>query len=169
MKPLTGRVSLVLPEDDFDVDQLVGVANIKVYEPERLAALVQDWCGADFVRRHRPGDFIVGGRNFGYGHPHPQAMIAMRHLGVAAVVAESLAPAYQVSEIHRGMLQLACPGILAAVRMGDTLTIDAVQGDVLHHETGRRIACEPLTAGQRAILATGGLFQWLRPTSGAAA
>ena len=39
MKNLKGRVAFVFTEDDFDVDQIVGVKNIKLRDPAELAAV----------------------------------------------------------------------------------------------------------------------------------
>ena len=57
---------------------------------------------------------LIGGRNFGYGHPHNQPMQSMRAFGVAGVVAESFAPLFARSETFNGFPLLSCPGIAAA-------------------------------------------------------
>jgi len=63
---------------------------------------------ADLVQ---PGDIIVGGENFGYGHPHFAPMIGLRRLGISAVAANSFATGYWREEIAEGFPQIACPGI----------------------------------------------------------
>ena len=89
LKNLQGRVAWVFEEDDYDIDLIVGVSNIKITDLNELAALVMADRAPGFAATVQPGDLLVGGRNFGYGHPHYPAMRAMRHLGIAGVVAES--------------------------------------------------------------------------------
>ena len=45
----------------------------------------------EFPKQVRPGDIVVAGRNFGAGSSREQAPAALKHLGVAALIAESFA------------------------------------------------------------------------------
>ncbi len=89
---LRGRVAFIFDEIDFDVDQIVGVKNIKITDIDELAAAAMQSYDPDFRSQVRPGDILVGNVNFGYGHPHYPPMRAMRHLGIAGVIAESFSP-----------------------------------------------------------------------------
>lgn len=87
LKNLHGRVAWIFPEKDFDVDDIVGVANIKLKDPVKLAEVAMSDFDPGFAAQVRPGDLLIGGENFGYGHPHYPPMIAMRQLGLSGVVA----------------------------------------------------------------------------------
>ena len=108
---LRGRVAFVFAEADFDVDQIVGVENIRLTDPDALAACAMRRFDPGFAEQVRPGDVVVGAENFGYGHPHFAPMIGLRRLGVRAVIAESFATGYWREEIAEGFPQIACPGI----------------------------------------------------------
>ena len=82
---LRGRVAWIFPEQDFDVDQIVGVKNIKIKDVDELARVAMTSWDPEFASAVRPGDLLVGNHNFGYGHPHYPPMIAMRKLGIAGV------------------------------------------------------------------------------------
>jgi 3-isopropylmalate/(R)-2-methylmalate dehydratase small subunit len=86
---LRGRVAWVFDEDDYDIDLIIGVRNIKITDLDELAKLAMSDRAPGFAATVQRGDLLVGGRNFGYGHPHYPAMRAMRHLGIAGVIAES--------------------------------------------------------------------------------
>lgn len=88
---ITGKVAWIFG-DDFDIDLVVGVSNIKSYDPDHLRSVCMTAYDPGFVDRVNQGDIIVGGRNFGYGHPHYPPMIALRNAGIAAIVAESFSP-----------------------------------------------------------------------------
>lgn len=162
LKNLRGRVALMLTEDDFDVDQVCGIANLKVQDAAQLAAFAVKWCGPEFEARVQPGDLIVGGRNFGYGHPHYPCMIAMRHLGISGVIGDSFAPGYWLGEISRGFPQVSCPGILEAVNLWDDVEVDWQRGLVINHTQGKTLEFEPLSESDLQTLEAGGLVKNLK-------
>lgn len=159
---IDGRVAWIFDEDDFDVDQIVGVRNIKLTDVEELAALAMQDLEPGFQSRMQRGDVLVGGRNFGYGHPHYPPLTAMRHLGITALIAESFAPAFWRGEISMGFPLVACPGILAAVSRWDRLAVDWDAGVVENRTTGARLPFLPLGAADRATLEQGGLIGYLK-------
>ncbi|WP_329089555.1 3-isopropylmalate dehydratase [Actinomadura citrea] len=120
---LRGRVAWVFG-DDFDVDLIVGVENIKYYDPDKLRAVCMRSFDPEFVDRVRPGDMVVGGRNFGYGHPHYPPLVALRNAGISAVVAESFSPGFWRGETYNGIPLVTVPGIVAAVRRFDAVEVD---------------------------------------------
>jgi 3-isopropylmalate/(R)-2-methylmalate dehydratase small subunit len=161
MKNLKGRVAFVFTEDDFDVDQIVGVKNIKLRDPAELAAVAMQAYDPAFAQQMRPGDLLVGAQNFGYGHPHYPPMIGMRHLGVAGVIAESFSPGYWRGEIAMGFPQVACPGILGLVRRWDEIEVDWARLRVVNHTQGRELPFEPLAEADREMLEAGGIVGYL--------
>lgn len=162
LPPLRGRVAFVFDEPDFDVDQIVGVKNIKIQDVAELARLAMQAYDPDFAQKVRPGDLLIGGENFGYGHPHYPPMRAMRHLGIAGVVAESFSPGYWRGEISMGFPQAACPGVLRAVSRWDEIEVDYAESLLRNLTRGTVLPIEPLAAGDAAMLAHGGLLPYLK-------
>lgn len=119
---IEGRVAWIFG-DDFDIDLVIGVENIKTYDPDELRAVTMAAYDPTFVDRVRPGDVIVGGRNFGYGHPHYPPMVALRNLGITAVLAESFSPGFWRGETYNGMPLLTVRGISTSVDVGDPVTV----------------------------------------------
>ena len=74
--------------DDVDTDAMAPgtymKAGIDVLAQHCLASL-----RPEFPASVRPGDLVVAGSNFGMGSSREQAPQALRHLGVAAVIAPS--------------------------------------------------------------------------------
>lgn len=166
LQNLKGRVAFIFEEDDFDVDQIVGVKNIKIQDLDELAALAMQSYDPDFASLVRPGDVIVGGDNFGYGHPHYPPMKALRHLGIAGVIAESFSPGYWRGEISMGFPQCSCPGIRDLVTRWDRIEVDWDACMVRNLTQGREIAFEPLALADRKMLETGGLIPYLQQSTG---
>ena len=162
LENLHGRIAYIFEEDDFDVDQIVGVKNIKIQDLDELAGLAMASYDPDFATQVQPGDVIVGGHNFGFGHPHYPPMKALRHLGVAGVIAESFSPGYWRGEISMGFPQVSCPGIRAFVERWDTVEVDWEAGVIRNLDKGTEIVFEPLAHADRAMLEAGGLLGYLK-------
>lgn len=162
---LRGRAAWIFGERDFDVDQIVGVKNIKITEIEELAAVAMKSFDPDFAKAVKPGDLLVGGVNFGYGHPHYPPLRAMRHLGIRALLAESFSPGFWRGEISMGFPLLGVPGIVKETQRWDELSVDWVESTVLNHRTGRKLAFEPLARADRQMLEFGGLLGYLKSRS----
>lgn len=166
---LHGRAAWVFAESDFDVDQIVGVKNIKITDVDELAAVAMQSFDPGFAKAVKPGDLLVGGVNFGYGHPHYPPLRAMRHLGIKALLAESFSPGFWRGEISMGFPLIAVPGIVAATERWDELSIDWESSTVLNHRSGRRLPFEPLASADRQMLEHGGLLGYLQARRAAAA
>lgn len=163
---LRGRVAWIFTDENFDIDQIVGVKNIKITDIKELASLAMTAFEADFAAKVRPGDLVVGAGNYGYGHPHYPPLRALMHLGVRGIVAESFSPGFWRGEISMGTPLVACPGILAAVARWDEIEVDWQAGCVRNHTQGTSLPFEPLSLGDQAMLATGGLVPYLKSQIG---
>jgi 3-isopropylmalate/(R)-2-methylmalate dehydratase small subunit len=161
LKNLRGRVAWIFEDEDFDVDQIVGVKNIKIKDAAELARLAMHAEDPDFATSVKPGDLLIGNHNFGYGHPHYPPMIGMRHLGIGGVLAESFSPGYWRGEIAMGFAQVACPGVLSAVSRWDGIEVDWAANEFRNHTTGTTLPIEPLSDGDRLMLEAGGLVGYL--------
>lgn len=155
---LVGRAWVFGDQVDTDVmfpgDALrlpVAEASTRLFEPIRPG-----W--ADLVV---PGDVVVGGRSFGIGSARPVAAL-LRHLGVAAVLAETMSSLFQRNCVNAGLPALAVPGIAAACAEGDELHLDLVEGVVTIGRTGGRLRFPPLPAPVAALVEAGGVRAMLR-------
>lgn len=153
---IDGRVAWVFDEDDFDIDLIIGVENIRIQDVEALCDIAMADYDPGFRAGVARGDLLVGGENFGFGHPHSPPMRAMRHMGIAGVVAESFAPTYYRGEMAMGFPQIICPGIRAAVRRGDRLQVDWDRARLTNLRTGAVLPIQPPSRAEAAMLAAGG-------------
>lgn len=152
--------------DDFDIDLVIGVTNIKYYDPDKLRSVLMQAYDPAFVDEVRSGDVIVGGRNFGYGHPHYPAMIAMRNAGIVAVVAESYAPGFWRGELYQGMPLVTVPGISEAVERWDDVAVDWKSATVRVGRTGEVLRGTPPSAHAVDVIEAGGGLNLLRAQYG---
>jgi 3-isopropylmalate/(R)-2-methylmalate dehydratase small subunit len=114
-----------------------------------------------FASGVRPGDIIVGGRNFGVGSAREQAAMALTHLGVGAVLAVSFGRIF-----YRNALNFGLPALSFAeagtVLSGDLLRVDPVAGRVENTRSGTVHAVPAIPAHLMAMVEAGGLMPWLK-------
>ncbi len=108
-----------------------------------------------FPHKVLPGDLLVAGQGFGYtaacldGHPgdphiNAYAAVALRELGVAAVVCESAVATFERNCIELGLPIVECHGITRIAAEGDELRVDFSEGSVLNTRTGAVRRFRPL-------------------------
>jgi 3-isopropylmalate/(R)-2-methylmalate dehydratase small subunit len=113
-----------------------------------------------FSRNLKSGDAVVGGRNFGAGSSREQAPEALKHLGVAVLIAESFAGLFYRNAINLGLPAIACAQA-KRIRQGDLLKVDFEEGWILNLTTEEKLACEPIPAFLMSIIRDGGLLAHL--------
>jgi 3-isopropylmalate/(R)-2-methylmalate dehydratase small subunit len=157
MQQSTGRVWKL--GADIDTDALAPGRWMKLALPE-LAAHCLEAVRPEFAREVRAGDVIAAGPNFGIGSSREQAAAALKHLGIAAVLAPSFAGIFYRNAINLGLPVLTCRD---AERLadGERIALDLRQGIVTRAD-GSTLACEPLPPFLWDIVAAGGLLPSLK-------
>ena len=151
--------------DEVNTDVILPGRYLTLRTPEELGRHCLEGLDPGFVDRVAPGDIIAAGRNFGCGSSREHAVIALKAVGVGAVVVESAARIFFRNAVNLGLPVLVCPeaarGLAANVPARidlDRMTIS--QGDALWQ-------VDPLGAEVRAILTAGGLVPRVRQALGA--
>jgi 3-isopropylmalate/(R)-2-methylmalate dehydratase small subunit len=155
---MSGRIFLF--GDDIDTDQLAPGQYMKG-GLEELAKHCLEGVRPEFAREIRPGDIVVAGKNFGMGSSREQAAEALKHLGVAGVVAQSFAGIFYRNAINLGLPVLVAAD-LCAVADGERAELDLEASELRLASTGRAIMLEPLPDNLKRMLADGGLVPHLK-------
>lgn len=145
--------------EDVDTDAMAPGSHMKA-GIEVIAAHCLESLRPEFAAGVRPGDVLVAGRNFGTGSSREQAPQALRHLGLAAVVAVSFAGLFHRNALNLGLPVLVCPG---AREIADGAIVEVDPGRGLVRVEGRRepIACEAIPPFLLAMVRDGGLLPHL--------
>jgi 3-isopropylmalate/(R)-2-methylmalate dehydratase small subunit len=145
--------------DDLDTDAMAPGRYMK-FGIDEIARHCLESVDPAFARGVRPGDVVVGGRNFGLGSSREQAAEALKHLGVAAVIAPSFAGIFYRNALNLGLAALTCSDALR-IRSGDEIALDPEAGRIENHTTGETLACDPLPAHLLQMVRDGGLVPHL--------
>jgi 3-isopropylmalate/(R)-2-methylmalate dehydratase small subunit len=106
------------------------------------------------------GDIVVAGRNFGVGSSRPVAQL-LRHLGVAALVADEFNSLFMRNSINFGLPALTIPGVSGAVADQECVRLNVREATIKTFDGGRELTGTPLPEFVLEILARGGLLPML--------
>ena len=148
--------------DDVNTDLIVPGKYLELVDPYEMAKHAMEGIDPDFPGKVSEGDVVVGGSNFGCGSSREHAAIALKYVGVGAVVAESFARIFYRNAINLGLPALECPGISEAVSEGDSLEVDLTGGKVVNATTGKELEFVPLPGFMVEVLDEGGLVTYIR-------
>ncbi|MCY4427949.1 MAG: hypothetical protein OXC05_13105 [Halieaceae bacterium] len=109
----------------------------------------------------QPGDILVAGHNFGIGSARPIGN-PLLHLGVTAVLADSMSAIFQRSCLNSGLFAMPVHEVAELCEEGDSLDIDIDRGIVVNTQNDREASFIPLPEQVRAILDAGGVLPMLR-------
>ncbi len=127
--------------------------------PELAKHVLED-ARKEFAPNAKPGDFVVGGRNFGKGSSREHAPLVIKIAGARAVLAKSFARIF-----YRNCINVGLPAVVvntAAIADGDELDIDLEWGVVTDRTTGMELTFPPMPPVMARILVEGGLAEYIK-------
>lgn len=148
--------------NDLNTDEIIPARYLNTIDPATLAAHCMEDADPEFVKRARPGDLIVAGRNFGCGSSREHAPIAIKAAGIAGVVAESFARIFFRNAINMGLPIITCPEAVRDAHPGDEMEIDLAGGALTNRSTGHAFTFPPFTREIQEIIAAGGLMAFVK-------
>jgi len=146
-----------------DVDTDVITPGQYVISPmEELKKHVLEAINPEFPKRVQPGDFIVAGSNFGCGSSRETAPIALKALGLGAIVAESFARIFFRNAIAIGLPVMTCPQISELFADGDEIELDIDNSRVTNLTKKKTFNAQPLPKEMKDVLSKGGILPLLK-------
>lgn len=128
---------------------------------EEAAPYAMSGVDPEFSQKVKPGDILVGGKNFGSGSSRELAPLSLRYLGIGAIVAEFFARIFYRNAINLGLPVVECREISKA-HDGDLLSINFVEG-IIHNKTrNETYECSTLPPHILALIREGGLIANLK-------
>lgn len=127
--------------------------------PELAKHVLED-ADPEFASKMSPGDFVVGGANFGLGSSREHAPTIIKMAGVSAVMAKSFARIFFRNAINVGLPVLICD--TDKISAGDELEVDLKAGTIRDITNGAKMDFKPLPPSMIKILNDGGLIAHLQ-------
>ena len=110
--------------DNVDTDVIIPARYLNTADHKELAAHCMEDIDADFVKKVKAGDIIVGGDNFGCGSSREHAPIAIKASGIDCVIARTFARIFYRNSINIGLPILECPEASEKISDGDKVSVD---------------------------------------------
>jgi 3-isopropylmalate/(R)-2-methylmalate dehydratase small subunit len=107
----------------------------------------------------KPGDFIVGGNNFGLGSSREHAPLVIKMAGVKAILAKSVARIFFRNAINLGLPILICN--TDDIANGDQLEIELEAGIIRNKTNGKTLTFGKIPDVMLKILDEGGLLPYI--------
>ena len=148
--------------DNVDTDVIIPARYLNAPSPEELAKHCMEDIDAAYATTVKPGDIVVGGWNFGCGSSREHAPIAIQASGAACVIAASFARIFYRNAINIGFPILECPEAAAAIRNGDTVSVDFASGKIVDETTGETFQAVALPPFIEKIVEHNGLLPYLK-------
>lgn len=146
--------------DNVDTDQITPSQYMDL-PIEEMSRHVFEPIDCNFVSKFTSGDLIVGGSNFGCGSSRETAPDALKHIGVAAVVAENFGRIFFRNSIAIGLPVLICPHVSEEVEQGDEIEVDLDAAQVTVLKNQKTLPGIPLNAMMLTSLKKGGIMKLL--------
>ena len=150
----------ILEDDRF----LLYVADRNLSQKERDSRLVSHCLvnvDPNFRERVRPGDFLVGNRGVGWGHGHDQAILALKAVGIAAIVCETTTMTFKRNCLNHGLPIIEISGIFTKISSGDSLCLDIDASNLRNVSSGEDFDFNPYPEFVLELLEAGGLYPQL--------
>ena len=146
--------------DEVSTDDIVPGKYLKVTDLKEIAPHVMEGLAPDFAAKVRPGDIVVGGKNFGKGSSRESAPGALKEAGVSCVVAVFFARIFFRNAINFGLPVLECAEA-GRIQEGDELEIDVEDGRIRDLTRGFELRAQPLPPHIMELVHAGGLVPYL--------
>ncbi len=150
--------------DDIDTDMLAPgqymAAPIDVIASHCLETIAPEFAGTV-----QPGDIIFAGENFGIGSSREQAAQALRHLGIAAIVARSFGGIFYRNAINLGLAVFETRSA-PDIHSGDPVSLDIAHATVTFESGREPLQLTPLPGFLLDIVESGGLVAQLEKRFG---
>jgi 3-isopropylmalate/(R)-2-methylmalate dehydratase small subunit len=143
--------------DNLNTDVLAPGRYMK-FGIEEIAKHCLESVRPEFAATVKAGDVVVAGRNCGAGSSREQAPAALKHLGVAALVAESFAGLFYRNALNLGLPALVCADA-KRIRDGDSIEIFLDTSTLI--VGGKKISFEPIPPHLLEMVRDGGLLPHL--------
>lgn len=157
---IQGRVHLL--GDHIDTDVIIPARYLVTDDPEELARHCFEDLDPGLRSRIRPGDILVAGENFGQGSSREHAPIAIKALGVGAMVAKSFARIFYRNAFNVGLPLLESAEAHDRAADGDEIALDLSAGRVRNLTRGETYRASPVPAFMQRLLEAGGIVGYVR-------
>ena len=145
----------------MDTDVIIPARYLNSSDPKELAQHCMEDIDKDFVNKVKPGDIMIGGKNFGCGSSREHAPISIKASGISCVIAETFARIFYRNSINIGLPIVECPEAAQAIKEGDEVEVDFDTGIITDRTTGATFQGQAFPEFMQKIINAEGLITYI--------
>ena len=144
--------------DNVDTDVIIPARYLNTSDHKELASHCMEDIDADFTKKVKEGDIMVGGANFGCGSSREHAPLVIKTCGTGCVIAKSFARIFYRNAINIGLAILECPEASEKIEAGDEVSVDFDTGVITNVTKNETYQAEPFPEFIKEIIRADGLM-----------
>ena len=148
--------------NNIDTDVIIPARYLNTSDSNELAAHCMEDIDMDFIKKVKPGDIMVGGKNFGCGSSREHAPIAIKFSGISCIIAETFARIFYRNAINIGLPILECIDAAQDLKNGDQVTVDISTGIITNVTKGKTYQAVPFPPFMQEIIDANGLVNYIK-------
>lgn len=148
-------------KDNIDTDLILPGRYLIYSDVDKLKNHCMEGIDEEFSKKFNKGDFIVAGKNFGCGSSREHAPLALKGLGVSAIIAESFARIFYRNAINVGIPLLEVPDISNILNDKDCIDVN-ISESTITLKNGDVLKFKEIPSFMLDIVNKGGLVEYLK-------
>ena len=148
--------------ENIDTDVIIPARFLTTADPELLKIHCMEDLDGEFIKKVRPGDIIVAGKNFGCGSSREHAPVAIKASGISCVIAEDFARIFYRNSINMGLPILECREAYEGIDNGDEVEVDFEEGLIIDKTQDLVFKAKPFPPFIQNIIDAGGLVEYTK-------
>ncbi len=152
--------------DNISTDHIIAGKYLITSEEKVLAPHCLEDTRPEFPKDVKPGDFVVGGENFGCGSSREHAPIALKGCKIKGIIASSFARIFFRNAINIGLPIFESKEAAKEIQEGDEVEVDMQAGKIINSTNGKSYNFEPFPKEILEIIEAGGLMQFVKKKMG---
>lgn len=148
--------------ENIDTDVIIPARFLTTADPELLKMHCMEDLDSEFIKKVKPGDIIVAGKNFGCGSSREHAPVAIKASGISCVIAQDFARIFYRNSINMGLPILECKEAYENIDNGDEVEVNFEEGIIVDKTKDLIFKAKPFPPFIRKIIDAGGLVEYTK-------
>jgi 3-isopropylmalate/(R)-2-methylmalate dehydratase small subunit len=148
--------------DNIDTDVIIPARYLSTADPEELKKHCMEDIDKEFIKDVKPGDIIVGQKNFGCGSSREHAPIAIKASGISCVIAESFARIFYRNSFNIGLPIIESTEAAEKIEAGDEVEVDFDNGKIKNITKGETYKAQSYPEFIQKIIQRNGLVNYIK-------
>ncbi len=147
--------------DNVDTDVIIPARYLAIQDRKELASHCMEDIDREFVKKVKPGDIIVAGKNFGCGSSREHAPMVIKEAGVSCVIAETFARIFFRNAINIGLPIIECREASLEIGADHEVEVNFDTGLITDVTTGKAYQGQPFPEFMQKIIRAQGLVNYI--------